>query len=600
MLPSQRRAFGLALYDVLVTLAAQQSAPLLLSADDLIDSLHQPKQAEHGDLATSIVLKLAKSWCSKPPALAQAWADSLMQSAALREWLVAAEVAGPGFVNFRLQPAVKTAVVAEILEQPQHFGHQPLRPDDRVLLEFVSANPTGPLHVGHGRQAALGDSLAKLLESQGALVHREFYYNDAGAQIENLARSVGARVNGLTPDDPAFPVDGYRGDYIEDIALAYRRRESVTTSEGTTVVAEGDPNNLLAIGAFAVAYLRHEQDLDLAAFGVCFDQFSLESALYTDGHVESVVQRLVKNGKAYESDGALWLRSTDYGDDKDRVMRKSDGGYTYFVPDVAYHLQKWTRGFGRAVNIQGSDHHGTIARVRAGLQALEQGVSEGFPSYILHKMVTVMRNGQEVKISKRAGAYVTLRDLIIWSGSEAGSEAGTETDSEAADIERGRDAVRFFLVSRKADSEFVFDVDLALSKSDENPVYYVQYAHARIQSVLMQAGHNGADLSWTTSLTPAERAACLERLDSPKALALCSSLATYPSILAQAAEEFAPHLIAFYLRDLAAAFHGFYNADRVLVDDPVLRQARLLLLVATACVLKSGLSILGVRAPNKM
>lgn len=596
MLPSQRRAFGLALYDVLVTLAAQQSAPLLLSADDLIDSLHQPKQAEHGDLATSIVLKLAKSWCSKPPALAQAWADSLMQSAALREWLVAAEVAGPGFVNFRLQPAAKTAVVKEILERPDHFGHQPLRPDDRVLLEFVSANPTGPLHVGHGRQAALGDSLAKLLESQGALVHREFYYNDAGAQIENLARSVGARVNGLTPDDPAFPVDGYRGDYIEDIALAYRRRESVTTSEGTTVVAEGDPNNLLAIGAFAVAYLRHEQDLDLAAFGVCFDQFSLESALYTDGHVESVVQRLVKNGKAYESDGALWLRSTDYGDDKDRVMRKSDGGYTYFVPDVAYHLQKWTRGFGRAVNIQGSDHHGTIARVRAGLQALEQGVSEGFPSYILHKMVTVMRNGQEVKISKRAGAYVTLRDLIIWSG----SEAGTETDSEAADIERGRDAVRFFLVSRKADSEFVFDVDLALSKSDENPVYYVQYAHARIQSVLMQAGHNGADLSWTTSLTPAERAACLERLDSPKALALCSSLATYPGILAQAAEEFAPHLIAFYLRDLAAAFHGFYNADRVLVDDPVLRQARLLLLVATACVLKSGLSILGVRAPNKM
>lgn len=592
MLPSQRRAFGLALYDVLVRLAAQQSAPLSLLADDVIDSLHQPKQAEHGDLATSIMLKLAKSWGAKPPVLAQAWANSLMQSAALQEWLVAAEVAGPGFVNFRLQPAAKTAVVAEILERPQHFGHQPLRPDDRVLLEFVSANPTGPLHVGHGRQAALGDSLAKLLESQGALVHREFYYNDAGAQIDNLTRSVAARVNGLVPDDPAFPVDGYRGDYIEDIALAYRRRESVTTSEGTTVVAKGEPNNLPAIGAFAVAYLRHEQDLDLAAFGVSFDQFSLESALYTDGHVESVVNRLIQNGKAYENDGALWLRSTDYGDDKDRVMRKSGGGYTYFVPDVAYHLQKWKRGFGRAVNIQGSDHHGTIARVRAGLQALEEGVSEGFPSYILHKMVTVMRNGQEVKISKRAGAYVTLRDLILWSGSEA--------DSEAADIDRGRDAVRFFLVSRKADSEFVFDVDLALSKSDENPVYYVQYAHARIQSVLMQAGHNGADLSWTTLLTPTERAACLERLDSPKALALCSSLSTYPSILAQAAEEFAPHLIAFYLRDLAAAFHGFYNADRVLVDDPGLRQARLLLLVATACVLKSGLSILGVRAPNKM
>ena len=587
MLPLQRQAFGQALHDNLMELAASKGAGLALSVDELTTSLQQPKQPEHGDLATSLVLKLAKPWQMKPPVLAQEWVSRIAADDRLGPWLTAAEVAGPGFVNFRLQLAVKTAVVGVVLEEADAFGHRPMRAQDRLLLEFVSANPTGPLHVGHGRQAALGDSLARLMASQGTCVHREFYYNDAGAQIENLARSVQARAKGLGPDDPAFPADGYRGEYIGEIAQAYLSGESVTTVEGTTVVGQANAEDLSAIRAFAVAYLRHEQDLDLAAFGVGFDQFSLESSLYTDGHVEAVVARLVENGSAYEQDGALWLRTTDHGDDKDRVMRKSEGGYTYFVPDVAYHLQKWRRGFARAVNIQGSDHHGTIARVRAGLQALGEGVPSQYPDYILHKMVTVMRHGEEVKISKRAGSYVTLRDLITWSGQVA--------DAAAPDLDRGRDAVRFFLVSRKADSEFVFDVDLALSASDENPVYYVQYAHARIQSVLAQAGPD-----WDQGLTASAREACLARLDSPKALALCACLASYPDLLAQAANEHAPHLVAFYLRELAAAFHGFYNVDRVLVEEAQLRQARLLLLVATATVLASGLHILGVRAPNKM
>jgi arginyl-tRNA synthetase len=343
--------------------------------------------------------------------------------------------------------------------------------------------------------------------------------------------------------------------------------------------------------------LRHEQDLDLRAFGVTFDQFSLESALYTEGHVQSVVDRLVANRSAYEQDGALWLRSTDHGDDKDRVMRKTDGGYTYFVPDVAYHEQKFLRGFHKAINIQGSDHHGTIARVRAGLQALNVGIPKGFPDYVLHKMVTVMRGGQEVKISKRAGSYVTLRDLIQWSG-EIRDESG---ESQGFDEQRGRDAVRFFLISRKADSEFVFDVDLALSRSDENPVYYIQYAHARICSVLSQAGMTMAQaMTWGQSFGPQDLAERLSTLIERQETDLMARLSDYPALLAQLAQELAPHGLAYYLRDLAADLHGFYNAQRILVDDPLVREARLLLLLATAGVMRSGLGILGVSSPERM
>lgn len=596
MLVSQRQTLARLLFDVVSAMAQSRSVVIPIRIEDVEASLQRPKQADHGDIATGIVMRLAKPLGSSPSVLAQELATAICQ-ADQQNLLASAEVAGPGFINCRLTRKARTAVVAEVLRDPEAFGRRPTQPEQSALLEFVSANPTGPLHVGHGRQAALGDALANLMASQGWRVHREFYYNDAGAQIHNLALSVQARVRGLGPEDPSFPADGYRGQYIEDIARAYCRGETVGADDGAPVVAKRDPDDLEAIRQFAVMSLRHEQDLDLRAFGVTFDQFSLESALYTEGHVQSVVDRLVANRSAYEQDGALWLRSTDHGDDKDRVMRKTDGGYTYFVPDVAYHEQKFLRGFHKAINIQGSDHHGTIARVRAGLQALNVGIPKGFPDYVLHKMVTVMRGGQEVKISKRAGSYVTLRDLIQWSG-EIRDESG---ESQGFDEQRGRDAVRFFLISRKADSEFVFDVDLALSRSDENPVYYIQYAHARICSVLSQAGMTMAQaMTWGQSFGPQDLAERLSTLIERQETDLMARLSDYPALLAQLAQELAPHGLAYYLRDLAADLHGFYNAQRILVDDPLVREARLLLLLATAGVMRSGLGILGVSSPERM
>jgi arginyl-tRNA synthetase len=491
------------------------------------------------------------------------------------------EIAGPGFVNLRLVPAAKQRIVAEVLRAGSDFGRRPAR-NDRVLVEFVSANPTGPLHVGHARQAALGDCICNLFEAQGWQVTREFYYNDAGVQIATLARSTQCRLQGLVPGDSGWPEAAYNGDYIADIAAAYRARATVKADD-REFTASGDEDDLDDIRQFAVACLRHEQDLDLRAFGVRFDNYFLESGLYRSGRVEAAVQRLVAAGKTYEKDGALWLRSTDYGDDKDRVMRKSAPGgsgapdgvgeFTYFVPDVAYHIDKFERGFAKVVNIQGSDHHGTIARVRAGLQAAGLGIPEGFPDYLLHKMVTVMRGGQEVKISKRAGSYVTLRDLIDWTS---------------------RDAVRFFLISRKADTEFVFDIDLALKANDENPVFYVQYAHARICSVLAQyASAQGGDLN---SLAGAD----LSLLAAPAEYALMLKLADYPDMLSRAAAELAPHDLAFFLRELAAAFHAYYAAERFLVEDAALARARMALLVATRQVLRNALQLLGVSAPESM
>ncbi len=596
MLVSQRHDLARLLFDVISALAERRPVALPIGLEDVEASLQRPKQADHGDMATGIVMRLAKPFSSAPAALAQEIVAGL-QALDQQTLLTSAEVAGPGFINFRLTQGARMAVVSEILRDPQTFGQKPTQSNLSALLEFVSANPTGPLHVGHGRQAALGDALANLLASQGWRVHREFYYNDAGAQIHNLALSVQARARGLGPDDPSFPADGYRGQYIEDIAQAYLRGETISAADGEPVVAKGDPEDLEVIRQFAVMSLRHEQDLDLKAFGVQFDQFSLESTLYTEGRVQSVVDRLVANQSAYEQDGALWLRSTDYGDDKDRVMRKTDGGYTYFVPDVAYHEQKFLRGFHKAINIQGSDHHGTIARVRAGLQALGVGIPKGFPDYVLHKMVTVMRGGEEVKISKRAGSYVTLRDLIQWSG-----EIREESDqSQGFDEQRGRDAVRFFLISRKADSEFVFDVDLALSRSDENPVYYIQYAHARICSVLAQAGMTMAQaMAWVEALSPQDRQSRLSTLVERQENDLAARLADFPALLAQLAQDLAPHGLAYYLRDLAADLHGFYNAQRILVDDQSTREGRLMLLLATACVMRSGLQILGVSAPERM
>jgi arginyl-tRNA synthetase len=601
MLSSQRHAVANILFNAL-----RQAVHALGRPSDVFDlatvaaSIEKPKQAAHGDIASNIALRLARVLGLPPAQLGQALSAALLDDPDSRSFFENIEVAGPGFINFTFKPGVRAQVVSEIASSPGAFGLLPAASDaTEVLIEFVSANPTGPLHVGHGRQAALGDSLAALLQATGHRVRREFYYNDAGAQIQNLAVSVQARAKGLGPEDADFPTDGYRGDYIADIAKAYLAKETTKSLDSEPVTALGDPEDLEAIRRFAVSYLRHEQDLDLRAFGVMFDRYYLESSLYTDGRVEDTVARLVQSGHAFEQDGALWLRTTDFGDDKDRVMRKSDGGYTYFVPDIAYHVTKWQRGFKKAINIQGSDHHGTIARVRAGLQALDIGIPKDYPDYILHKMVTVMRGGQEVKISKRAGSYVTLRDLITWSG-ELDDATGQII---AVDEQRGRDAVRFFLVSRKADSEFVFDVDLALSKSDENPVYYIQYAHARVCSVLAQAGLSEESLFAALDSQAPEAPQAREhlaQLTSPRECQLLNRLADFPDALQNAAQELSPHLVAFYLRDLAADLHGCYNSDRVLVDDPALRSARLSLMAVTGQVLRQGLGLLGVSAPVRM
>ena len=530
-------------------------------------AFESPKQAAHGDLAVTAAMQLAKPLKSNPRALGEQLKTALDATPAFQRWVDAIELAGPGFLNIRLKPAAKQQVVRDVLSEKERYGQQPQR-NERVLVEFVSANPTGPLHVGHGRQAALGDAICNLFATQGWQVHREFYYNDAGVQIETLTTSVQLRARGLKPGDAGWPDAAYNGDYIQDIANDFLARKTVQADD-RSFTASGDVNDLDGIRQFAVAYLRHEQDKDLQAFRLKFDEYYLESSLYTSGRVEATVQKLIAAGKTYEQDGALWLKTTDYGDDKDRVMRKTDGGYTYFVPDVAYHITKWERGFPKVVNIQGTDHHGTIARVRAGLQAAEVGIPAGYPDYVLHTMVRVMKGGEEVKISKRAGSYVTLRDLIEWTSA---------------------DAVRFFLLSRKPDTEYTFDVDLAVQKNNDNPVYYVQYAHARTCSVLEAWGGDVATLA-DADLAP---------LDTPAAQALMLQLAKYPDMLTAAAQGFAPHDVTFYLRELAASYHSYYDAERILVDDETVKKARLALVAATAQVLHNGLSVLGVSAPTRM
>ena len=534
-----------------------------------------PKVASHGDWAVTAAMQLAKPLGRNPRELGEQLRSALLDSEAGQRWVSAIEVAGPGFLNLRLKPEAKQQVVREVLSAPAEFGRQTGH-GQKLLVEFVSANPTGPLHVGHGRQAALGDAICNLFDTQGWSVHREFYYNDAGVQIQTLAISTQCRALGFKPGDPQWPENAYNGEYIADIAQDFLAKKTVVADD-RSFTASGDVNDMENIRDFAVAYLRREQDLDLKAFDVKFDHYYLESSLYTDGRVERAVASLQASGHTYEQDGALWLRSTDFGDDKDRVMRKSDGSYTYFVPDVAYHLAKWERGFTKVINIQGTDHHGTIARVRAGLQAAsvqqDLQIPQGYPDYLLHTMVRVMRGGEEVKISKRAGSYVTLRDLIEWTS---------------------KDAVRFFLLSRKADTEYVFDVDLARAKNNENPVYYVQYAHARICSILAtwqtQSNMQLHELL-NVDLTP---------LDSAPAQALMMLLSRYPQMLAQACADLAPHDVTFYLRDLAACYHSYYDAERILVDDVKTRDARVALVRATALVLSNGLNLLGVDAPTSM
>ena len=530
--------------------------------------IERARSREHGDFACNIAMLLAKPARAKPRELAEKLVAALPANALVEK----VEIAGPGFINFYLAASAYHAEVRQILDVGDAYGRSESGAGKTVGVEFVSANPTGPLHVGHGRNAVIGDCLSRLFDATGWNVQREFYYNDAGVQIANLAISVQARARGVLPNDSNWPENGYRGDYIADVARAYLDHEPVV-ADGETVIGEGDVDNLDAIRRFAVASLRREQDLDLKAFGVGFDVYFLESSLYSDGKVDETVKGLVDHGHTYESDGALWLRTTDYGDDKDRVMRKSDGTFTYFVPDVAYHLSKWQRGYEHAVTVLGADHHGTLARVKAGLQALDVGIPKGWPEYVLYQMITVMRGGEEVKISKRAGSYLTLRDLID---------------------EAGRDATRYFLIARKTDSQLIFDIDLARSQSNDNPVYYIQYAHARVCSVLRQAPEKGFTFDQQDGL------AHLARLDNEHEQILLTELSKYPEMVEAAAVNLEPHILAAWLRELANAFHTYYNSHQFLVDDAALRNARLVLVVATRQVLKNGLGLLGLSAPESM
>ncbi len=544
--------------------------------------LERPKVAAHGDLACNVAMQLARQLKKNPRQIATDLIEQLQALPATQNLIAEFEIAGPGFINMRLSQEAKTFAVREVLRLGSDYGKSQTHQGEKILIEYVSANPTGPLHLGHARQGALGDVLSNLMKSQGWQVCREFYYNDAGVQIQTLTESVRLRIKELNGETVTFPENGYQGLYIKDIARDFLDKKTINTRDGQTITASGDVEDLAGIRAFSVGYLKNEQDSDLNALGVSFDNFYLESSLYSDGLVERAVNALIASGHTYEQDGALWLRTTDFkefGDDKDRVMRKKDGTFTYFVPDVAYHLSKFERGFIKAVDIQGSDHHGTTARVRIGVQVagkqLGLNVPKVFPVYVLHKMLKVVKNGEEVKMSKRSGTYVTLRDLVNWVG---------------------RDAARFFLVSRKADSEFVFDIDLALSQSDENPVYYLQYAHARICSVLAQAKEKGFSIPTADAIAQMD----LTALSDKNAQALIARISEFSETLSVAAKECAPHTLCFYLKDLAGDFHAFYNAERVLVEDERTRNARLALLLAARQVLRNGLDLLGISAPEKM
>lgn len=572
MLNEQKNAILSLFNDALVSMGVDNAQILL----------ERPKVAAHGDLACNVAMQLARQLKKNPRAIATELIERIQSLPQSKELIESFEIAGPGFINMRLSQQAKTFAIREVLRLGSDFGKNKDHAGESILIEYVSANPTGPLHLGHARQGALGDVLSNLMRTQGWNVCREFYYNDAGVQIQTLTESVRLRIKELLGETIIFPENGYQGLYIKDIAKDFLDKKTIRTRDGQEITASGNVEDVDSIRAFSVGYLKNEQDSDLNALGVSFDNFYLESSLYSDGLVERAVNALIASGHTYEQDGALWLRTTDFkefGDDKDRVMRKQDGHYTYFVPDVAYHLSKFERGFVKAVDIQGSDHHGTTARVRIGVQVAGQqlglNVPKVFPVYVLHKMLKVIKNGEEVKMSKRSGTYVTLRDLVNWVG---------------------KDAARFFLVSRKADSEFVFDIDLALSQSDENPVYYLQYAHARICSVFAQAKEKGFSIPTQEAIAEMD----LSALSDKNAQALIARISEFPETLSVAAKECAPHTLCFYLKDLAGDFHAFYNAERVLVEDEAVRNARLTLLLAARQVLRNGLDLLGVSAPEKM
>ena len=550
--------------DYLTNLLDNAIKELVKNFDKNIIQVSRPKKIQHGDFSTNVSLPLAKIQ-KKPPLVI---ADEIVKRIPASPLIEKVEIAGAGYINFFLSSEARVKLINLILMEKENFGKSSFGKKQKVQVEFVSANPTGPLHVGHGRGAAIGDSIARLLDATGWDVTKEFYYNDAGAQINSLSLSVQARAKKIGPTDEEFPKDGYQGEYINEIADGFLSKAEFNF-KSNMIRPSGDAENLQALKEFSVAYLRHEQDLDLEAFNVDFNVFSLESSLYKNGQVDQIVKMLIENGHTYEKDDALWLKTTSFGDDKDRVMRKTDGEYTYFVPDIAYHLDKWKRGFKRVINEQGADHHSTINRVRGGLQALNMQIPLKWPEYILHQMITVMKNKKEVKISKRAGSYVTLRDLID---------------------EVGCDATRYFLTARRPDSQLIFDIDLAKTKNNENPVYYIQYAHARISRVLEQWNGNKESLSVTNG----------DSIKNLNELRLIKSISEFPEVVFQAAEELAPHQIANYLKDCAAEFHSYYNDTKFLIDDKNIMENRLALIRATQFILSNGLKLLGISAPNKM
>ncbi|TAN81656.1 MAG: arginine--tRNA ligase [Gallionella sp.] len=562
--------------------ALRAVAPEAVQTDVVIE---RPKQAQHGDYACSVAMQLARQLRKPPRDIAQALIAALPPSAVVEK----VEIAGAGFINVFIATAAKQAVVKAVLQAAESYGHGALGAGRKAQVEFVSANPTGPLHVGHGRGAAYGASLANVLEAAGYKVSREYYVNDAGRQMDILALSTWLRYLALHGVSVPFPPNAYQGDYVGDMAM------QVSAAHGARYVrpfgdafarapgfADQPDAHLDALIAGAKRLLGedysyiHQHALneqlgdcrdDLQEFGVHMDVWFSEQSLFDNGMVARVVEQLKADGHLYQQDGAWWFRSTGFGDEKDRVVQRDNGLYTYFASDIAYHLNKFERGFDRVVNVWGADHHGYIPRVNGALRAL--GLDSGKLTIALVQFAVLYRNGEKAAMSTRSGEFVTLRDLRK---------------------EVGNDATRFFYVMRKSDQHLDFDLDLAKSQSNENPVYYVQYAHARIHSVLAQWDGDRASL----------RGADVKLLDNDHETVLLQRLIDYPQVIENAAQDLAPHLIAFYLKDLAADFHGYYNASRFLVENEAVKHARLALIAAAAQVLRNGLALLGVNAPEKM
>ena len=581
----------------------KQIPEIVSSLQDIEISLEIPKNKANGDLSSNIALRKSRDTNLDALKLADLIVETLKSKLHVRHkrdhlW-DNVNAAKPGFINFHIKPVTKLNYLCAAVAK-NYYGWEDINKHEKIIVEYVSANPTGPLHVGHARQAVLGDAISKILSRVGHDIIREFYYNDAGNQIENLGLSVWARLNDYNDSHIEFPPDGYRGDYISEIANDFK-----TVNKLSHIKKFEKSEKLLSeIKEFSINFLREEQNSDLALLDVSFDSFALESSYYKNGLVDEVIETLKKNGKTFFLDKALWLKSTDFGDDKDRVMIKSDGSYTYFVPDVAYHLDKWIRGFKKALNIQGSDHHGTLRRVKAGLQGLNKNISEDFPTTILHKMVTVKQNGKDVKFSKRSGNYVTLKELIYLSsglGEPCSSETREERTNMSPSLAKGKDAVRFFLLSKKPETEFNFDVDLAQKHSEENPVFYVQYAHARASSVIKQSCASEKELLvYFKNLSKKSFADEQPKTFNKAENELVLRVLGFPEVARCVTETFEPHQLIFYLQDLASDFHKFYNDSKILVEDVWTKNKRLLIVFGVARILKSNLELLGINAPEKM